>query len=112
MDFAISMMTGGCLGANRIFLAMGPLLLLSERDGGGHDRDLADDPRGVALAGRVLDQPRVAGAEHVLGAIAEPDLELALQDDHELPPRRRVPVEEAADRPHAERDLRGRQPLE
>src|SRR5438046_5129800 len=113
MALAMVTITSGCLGANRIFLAMCPLrLLLGERNGGGHDRDLADDPRGVALAGRVLDQPRVAGAEHVLGAVAEPDLELPLQDDHELPPRRGVPVEEAAHRPHAERDLRGRQPLE
>src|SRR5204863_9017212 len=113
MALAMVTITSGCLGANRIFLAMCPLrLLLDERNGGGHDRDLADDPRGVALAGRVLDQPCVAGAEHVLGAVAQADLELPLQDDHELPARRRVPVEEAADRPHAERDLRGRQSLE
>src|SRR5690349_2220931 len=103
MDFAISTITGGCLGANRIFLAIEALLLLlRERNGGGHHRDVAHDLGGVTLAGGVLDQARVAGTEHVLGAVAEPDLELALQDDDELAARCRVPVERAADGPYVE----------
>jgi len=36
---------------------------------------VAEDARGVALAGRVLDEAGVAGAEDVLGAVAQPDLE-------------------------------------
>src|SRR6185295_1598981 len=40
-----------------------------------------------------------------------PDLELARQDDDELPSRRRMPVDEVADRALPERDLGGREPL-
>src|SRR5262245_22237949 len=106
----ICMMLSGCLGENRI---LGGIVissglgasLLSERDRGGHYRHLAHHARGMTLPGGVLDQARVAGTEHVLRAVAEPDLELAGQDDHELSPRRRVPVEESSHRPHAERDL-------
>src|SRR3989442_14599114 len=65
----------------------------------------------VPLARRVLDQSRVAGAEHVLPAVPQADLELPGEDDHELAARGRMPVEELSDRPDAERDLRGRQPL-
>src|SRR5439155_925240 len=77
----------------------------------GEHRIVAEDARGVAFAGRVLDQAGVAGAEDVLGAVAQPDLELAGQDDHELAPRRRMPVDELTARPLAERDLRGRYSL-
>src|ERR687887_2016675 len=113
MALAMVTITSGCLGANRIFVAMMvSVSLLGERDGGRHDGNVADDARGVALTGRVLDQPRVPGAEHVLGAVAEADLELALQDDDELPARRRVPVERPADRPDVEGDLRRGQALE
>src|SRR4029450_1768570 len=80
----ICMMLSGCLGENRI---LGAIVissglrgsLLSERDGGGHHRHLAHHTRGVTLPGGVLDQSRVAGSEHVLGAVTEPDLELAGQ---------------------------------
>src|SRR5882724_1627341 len=112
IERAMSRMTGGCLGAKRILVAMAVTSLLGERNGRGHHGILADDARGVALAGGVLHETRIAGTEDVLGAVAQPDLELALQDHDELPPRRRVPVQEPPDRPDAERDLRGRQPLE
>src|SRR5262245_52737852 len=82
-----------------------------ERHGGGEPRHGAVHPCGVALARRVLDQARVAGAEDVLRAVAEPDLELAAQDDDELPPRRRMPVDEPTHGILAEADLRRRQPL-
>src|SRR6185436_6770422 len=85
----ICMMWSGGLGENRI---LGAIVissglrgsLLSERDRGGDHRHLAHHSRGVALPGGVLDQAGVAGTEHVLGAVAEPHLELAGQDDHEL----------------------------
>src|SRR5215470_15857891 len=84
--FAIVRIISGCLGANRIFLAIGALRsLLRERDRRRHDRFLADDARGVALTGGVLDEPGVARTEHVLGAVTQPDLQLAGQDNDELP---------------------------
>src|SRR5205814_5039704 len=85
---------------------------LWERDGRGHVRLGAEDARGVSLARRVLDESGVARPEDVLGAVTEADLELPGQNDDELAPRRRVPVEELPDRPFAERDLSGREPLE
>src|SRR6185369_4672645 len=112
IDFAIVRITSGWLGAKRIFLAISVTSLLGERNRRGHHGLLADHARGVALTGGVLDQARIAGTEHVLGAVAQPDLELAGQDDDELAARRRVPVEEPTHRPHAERDLRRRQSLQ
>src|SRR6185436_6363615 len=112
IDFTIVRITSGWFGAKRIFLAMAITSLLGERNRRGHHRHLADHARGVALARGVLDQPRVTGTEHVLGAVAQPDLELARQDDDELAARGWMPVEESAHRPHAEGDLRRRQPLE
>src|SRR5262245_28423656 len=105
----MSMITGGCFGQNRILLAMSeaPCLLICERDRRRHAGLVADLPRGVALARRVFDQARVAGTEEVLAAVAAADLELAGEDDHELPPRRGMPVVEPADVPFAERDLGG-----
>ena len=58
----------------------------------------------MALAGRVLDEPRVARAEHVLGAVAQTDLELAGENDDELTARCGVPVEELA-RPATRRNV-------
>jgi hypothetical protein len=81
--------------------------MVAQRDGRRHARHGALDPRGVALARDVLDQPRVARAEDVRGAVAEADLELAGEDDDELAPRRGVPVDEVAHRALAERDLGG-----
>src|SRR5215470_5587577 len=103
----MSTTASGCFGANRILVA----ILLRQRDGGREAWIVADHARGVALTGRVLDQTRVAGAEDVLGAVAEADLELNLEDDHELAPRCGVPVDELTTRPLAERDLRRAQPL-
>src|SRR5262245_3315773 len=60
----------------------------------------------MTLAGRVLHQARIARAKHVLGAIAETDLELAGQDGHELAARRGMSVEKPSDGPLTERDLR------
>src|SRR5262245_1172936 len=82
-----------------------------ERDGGRDDRLVSDNPRGVALARRILDQPGVAGSEDVFGAIAQTDLELTRKDDDELPARRRMPVQEPAHRPLPKRDLGRGQPL-
>ena len=61
--------------------------------GGGHARLVAVHARGMSFARGVLDQSRVTGAEDVLGAVAEADLELTGKDDDELPARRRMPVE-------------------
>src|SRR5439155_3941004 len=72
----------------------------------------AEDARSVSLARRLLDESGVARSEDVLGAVTEADLELTGQNDDALAPRRRVPVEELPDRPFAERDLSGREPLE
>src|SRR5437867_5928313 len=82
-----------------------------ERDRRGDHRLVADDARGVAFPRGVLDEPRVAGTEHLRGAVAETDLELTRHDDDELPARRRMPVEKTAHRPLAERDLRRRESL-
>src|SRR5688500_15563253 len=105
------MMCGGCVGQNRILLAIGTLsscLLLGERNGGG-DAGLGPDlARGVALPRGVLHEPRIAGTEQVLAAVAAADLELAGEDDHELASRGRMPIVEPAHVPLAERDLRGR----
>jgi hypothetical protein len=86
--------------------------LLRERDRRRHAGLVAVHPRGVALARRVLDEAGVARTEDLLGAVAEADLELAGQDDDELPPRRRMPVDEAPDRILAEGDLRRGEPLD
>src|ERR671933_24532 len=59
----------------------------------------------MALTGRVLDQAGIAWAEAVLRAVAQPDLELALEDDYELPTRGRMPVLELPGRIPAEGDL-------
>src|SRR5262245_65386368 len=107
----MSRTAGAWLGEKRITL-MACASLLRERDGGGDTGPGAVHARGVALAGGVLDEPGVAGAEDLRGAVAEPDLEVALEDDDELPPRRRMPVDEAADGILAEDDLRRRQALD
>src|SRR5256712_4814016 len=106
----MSRITSGWRGANRILVAM-LTSLLRQRDRRRHAGLVAQDSRGVALARRVLDQPGVAGAEDVLGAVAQADLELAGEDDDELAAWGRMPVEVLAERPLAERDLRRRQAL-
>src|SRR5512145_2453684 len=102
------MTASDCRGAKRILAGMS---LLLEGNGGGEARLVAVDARGVPPPGGVLHEPRVAGAEDVLGSVAEPDLELTGKDDHELAPRGGMPVDEVADRALAERDLGGREPL-
>src|SRR5712664_3429160 len=105
---AISSTASDCLGANRILVAMA----IAPREGWyGEARLAAVHAGGVALAGDVLDQAGVARTEQVLRAVAQPDLELAREDDHELAPGRGMPVDEVADRALAERDLGGREPL-
>src|SRR4026207_2579765 len=91
IDFAIVRITSGWLGAKRIFLAISVTSLLGERNRRGRRGLLAARARGVALTGGVLGEARSAGTEHVLGAVAQPDRELAGQDDDELAARRRVP---------------------
>src|SRR5688500_9062075 len=109
---AMVRMTPGWLGANRILRAIVVLCLgLGGRNGGGGDGLVVGDTGGVAVARGVVGQARGAGAEHGLGAVAQPDLELARQDDHELPPRRRVPFAYPPPRPHAKPDLPRRQSL-
>src|SRR2546426_584689 len=107
---AMSRLASGWRGPNRILVAL-LTSLLSQRDRRRHANLVAQDSRGVALARRVLDQPGVAGAEDVLGAVAQADLELAGEDDDELAAWGRMPVEVLAERPLAERDLRRRQAL-
>src|SRR5207244_6005705 len=92
-------------GANKILVAM-LTSLLRQRDRRRHANLVAQDSRGVALARRVLDQPGGAGAEDVLGAVAQADLELAGEDDDELAAWGRMPVDVLAERPLAERDMR------
>src|ERR1700693_5391121 len=65
----------------------------------------------MPLPRRVLEQARVARAEEMLGAVSQADLELAGEDDDELPLRRRMPVDETPDRVLPEGDLRRRQAL-
>src|SRR5947209_7539944 len=101
----MSRITSGWRGANRILVAM-LTSRLRQRDRRRHANLVAEDSRGVALARRVLDQPGVAGAEDVLGAVAQADLELAGEDDDELAAWGRMPVEVLAERPLAEQDLR------
>src|SRR5262249_15440887 len=108
----MAMTLSGCLGENRILGGMAVSSRLREWDRGRHDGLPADHARGVSLPGGVVDEAGVAGTEDVLGAIAQADLEPARQDDDELTARRRMPVEESPDRPYAERDLRGRPPVE
>src|SRR5262249_4079224 len=80
-----------------------------ERNRSSHAGLIAVDARRMPPAGGVLDEPRITGPKDVLRAIAEADLELAGDDDDELPPRRRVPGEEAPDGVLPERALCGRQ---
>src|SRR5215510_2449239 len=113
----MSRIASGCLGMKTILVAIsgsfGGLTRRSgQRDGRRHTDLVADDARGVPLARRVLDEPRVARSKHVLGAVAQADLELSGENDHELTARRRVPVEKLPGGPLAERDLAGGEPLE
>src|SRR5437867_3930998 len=79
-------------------------LLAGQRDRRGHAGLIAVHPGGVSAAARILDEARVAGAEDVLGPVAQPDLELARQDDDELAAWSRMPVQRPADGVLAERD--------
>src|SRR5216683_219437 len=65
-------------------------------------RLIADHARGMALAGQVFCQVDVAGPEAMDCAVAEADLHLTGQGDHELTPWRRMPIEEVARRQGAE----------
>src|SRR5207247_10891942 len=106
----MSRITSGWRGANRILVAM-LTSLLRQRDRRRHANLAAQDSRGVALARHVLDQPGVAGAEDVLGAVAQADLELAGEEDDELATWGWMPVEVLAERPLAARELRRRQAI-
>src|SRR5215831_21399359 len=113
----MSRIASGCLGMKTILVAIsgsfGGLTRRSgQRDGGRHTDLVADDARGVPLARRVLDEPRVSRSKHVLRAVAQADLELSGENDHELTPRRRMPVEKLAGRPLAKRYLARRKTLE
>src|SRR6266536_170177 len=110
---AISMTASGCLGAKRILVAMevSSLSLLLKGNGRRHARHAPVDFRGVPLPRGVLDQPGVAGAEDVLGAVAQPDLEPTRENDDELTARGRMPVLEVPGRAFPEGYLRGGQPL-
>src|SRR5712691_4528935 len=120
---AISMTASDCLGAKRILVAMRVSLvaatgvtasgsLLLQRNRRRQAGLVAVDSRRVPLSRRVLDQARVAGAEDVLRAVSQADLELAREDDDELPPRRRVPVDEAPNRIFPKGNLGRRQALD
>src|SRR5215813_1333955 len=88
-----------------------PLSLLLERNGRRHARHVAVHLRRMALARGVLHEARVTRPKDVLRSVAQTNLELAGQDDHELPPRGGVPVLEVPRRALPERDLRGGQSL-
>src|SRR5438093_9723738 len=114
---AMSRIASGCLEMKTILVAMcgslwGVTRRLRQRDGRRHADLVADHARGVPLARRVLDEPRVTRPKHVLRSVAQADLELSGENDHELTPRRRVPVEELAGGPLAERDLARGEPLQ
>src|SRR3954451_12727909 len=74
--------------------------------------DLAlDCLRQMALAGRVLDQDHLAGADNSRLAVARGDLHAGVEIDDVLPARRRVPVQIIVRLHLAEDDAGRRQPL-
>src|SRR5262247_322530 len=105
----MSRIASGCLGMKTILVAMStPLGFgrgLRQWNGRRHADLVAEHARGVPLARRVLDEPSITGTEHVLRAVAQADLELARENDHELTAGGRMPVQELAGRPFSERDL-------
>ena len=48
------------------------------------------------MAGGIFDQPSVAGAKQVGGAVAQANLDISVDADHVLPAGGRVPVDESA----------------
>src|SRR2546428_115427 len=116
-NFAMSRIASGCLGMKTILVAMsgsfcGLTRRLRQRNGRRHADLVAENARRVSLARRVLDESRVARAEHVLRAVAKADLELSGENDHELAARGRMPVEELAGGPLPKRDLTRGEPLQ
>src|ERR1700730_16177365 len=71
----------------------------------------ADGFRQVALAGRVLDQKYLAGADHAAFAVARRDLDRGIEVDDVLPARRGMPVEVIVAWALAENDAGCRQAL-
>ena len=55
---------------------------------------LAERACGVATTGGVLYQARITGSESPERPIAEADFQLARENDHPLPARRRMPIDE------------------
>ncbi len=70
-------------------------------------RLVAHGSRRMALAGQVFGEDAFAGAESVYRAVAEADLDGALQRNHELAARRVMPVHEGARLDAAEDDAVG-----
>src|SRR5713101_2779316 len=74
--------------------------------------DLVVDRLGqVPLAGRVLDEDHLAGADLAALAVAGGDLHAGVEIDDVLPPRRRMPIEVIGRRDFAEDDAGRRQAL-
>src|SRR5712691_3757402 len=74
--------------------------------------DLVVDRLGqVPLAGRVLDEDHLAGADLAALAVAGGDLHPGVEIDDVLPPRRRMPIEVIGRRDFAEDDAGRRQTL-
>src|SRR4029077_3511730 len=71
----------------------------------------ADRLRQMPLAGGVLDQDHLAGADDPRFAVARGDLDPGIEVDDVLPARRRVPVEVVGRLDLAEDDAGRRQPL-
>src|SRR3989442_14856378 len=76
----MSRIASGCLGMKTILVAMsgsfcGLTRRLRQWNGRRHADLVAENARRVSLARRVLDESRVARAEHVLRAVAKADLE-------------------------------------
>src|SRR5436309_11915578 len=100
----MSRIASGCLGMKTILVAMsGSFCRLEEAitpvERSPSRRSGCRERASCGLAGRVLDESRVARAEHVLGPVAQTDLELPGENDDELAARRGVPVDELAHGP-------------
>src|SRR5713101_5227533 len=80
---------------------------IRERNRDCDPRLVAHGPRRMALAGQVFGEDAFAGAESVYRAVAEADLDRALQRNHELAARRVMPVHEGARLDAAEDDAVG-----
>ena len=90
------------------FRGSGSLVLVREMNRGAEATLVADHASGMTLAGQILRERDVAGAEAVDGAVVKADLDFAFQRDHVLAAGGVVPVVEVAGRSRPEHDALGR----